>query len=141
MNRAIIAGRLTRDPEVRYTDGANGQTAIARYTIAVDRPRKNGQQNGADFIPCVAFGRSGEFAEKYLRQGMKMIIAGHIQTGSYKNKDGQTVYTTDLIVDEQEFAESKGSGDSATAQKKPVEDANGFMVIEDGLDDSGLPWN
>lgn len=141
MNRAIIAGRLTRDPEVRYTDGANGQTAIARYTIAVDRPRKNGQQNGADFIPCVAFGRSGEFAEKYLRQGMKMIIAGHIQTGSYKNKDGQTVYTTDLIVDEQEFAESKGSGDSAPAQKKPVEDANGFMVIEDGLDDSGLPWN
>lgn len=140
MNRAIIAGRLTRDPEVRYTDGANGQTAIARYTIAVDRPRKNGQQNGADFIPCVAFGRSGEFAEKYLRQGMKMIIAGHIQTGSYKNKDNQTVYTTDLIVDEQEFAESKGSGENVQT-KRPVEDANGFMVIEDGLDDSGLPWN
>ena len=138
MNRSIISGRLTRDPEVRYTDGANGQTAIARYTIAVDR---RGQDAGADFIPCVAFGRSAEFAEKYLKKGTKMIICGRIQTGSYTKQDGTKVYTTDVIVEEQEFAESKASGSNSPArEQKPVEDANGFMQIDD-LSTDELPWN
>ena len=137
MNRVIISGRLTRDPEVRYTDGANGQTAIARYTIAVDR---RGQDAGADFITCVAFGKSAEFAEKYLKKGTKMIICGRIQTGSYTKQDGTKVYTTDVIVEEQEFAESKAPGGNASEQKKPVEDVNGFMQIDD-LSTDELPWN
>lgn len=138
MNRTIISGRLTRDPEVRYTDGANGQKAIARYTIAVDR---RGQDAGADFIPCVAFGNSAEFAEKYLKKGTKMIICGRIQTGSYTKQDGTKVYTTDVIVEEQEFAESKSSGGNAPArEQKPVEDANGFMQLDD-LSTDELPWN
>lgn len=138
MNRVIIAGRLTRYPEVRYTDGANGQTAIARYTIAVDR---RGKDAGTDFIPCVAFGKSAEFAEKYLKQGTKMIICGRIQTGSYTKQDGTKIYTTDVIVEDQEFAESKASGGNAPErEQKPVEDANGFMQIDD-LSTDELPWN
>lgn len=110
MNKVILMGRLTRDPDIRYTQGENSM-CIARYTLAVDRRHK--QQNAdqtADFISCVAFGRAGEFAEKYLRKGTKITIAGRIQTGSYTNKDGQRVYTTDVVIEEQEFAESKGSG-------------------------------
>lgn len=119
MNKVILIGRLTRDPEVRYAQGNNG-TAIARYTLAVDRRfgKKEGEQN-ADFIPCVAFGKSAEFAEKYLHQGVKIAVCGRIQTGSYTNRDGNKVFTFDVIVEEQEFAESKaaGSGNNNGYQK------------------------
>lgn len=112
MNLACLMGRLTRDPEIRTTAGDNPMT-IARYTLAVDRRfKKDGEQN-ADFISCVAFGKSGEFAEKYLRQGTKIAVTGRIQTGSYEKEDGTKVYTTDIIVDNQEFAESKGTVASA----------------------------
>ena len=121
MNKVILMGRLTRDPEVRYSAGENA-LAIARYTLAVDRRRGRNSDNeqSADFISCVAFGRSGEFAEKYLHQGTKIVVTGRIQTGSYTNKDGQRVYTTDVVVEEQEFAESKSAaasngGDSSYA--------------------------
>lgn len=135
MNKVLLMGRLTRDPEVRYSQGANGeQMAVARYTLAVDRrQRKTGDQQTADFINCVAFGRSAEFAEKYLRQGIKMIVSGEIRTGSYTNKDGQKVYTTDIIVDAQEFAESKKSVEEAPAA------APDFVSIPDGLE-SDLPF-
>ena len=107
MNKAILMGRLTRDPEVRYSQGDN-QMAIARYTLAVDRRfNRNNDENTADFIPCVAFGKAGEFAERYFRKGTKIAVTGRIQTGSYTNKDGVKVYTTEVIVEEQEFAESK----------------------------------
>ena len=109
MNKVILMGRLTRDPEVRYTQGENA-TAVARYTLAVDRRMSRNNQNGdqtADFIQCVAFGRSGEFAEKYFHKGTKIVVTGRIQTGSYTSKDGQRVYTTDVVVEDQEFAESK----------------------------------
>ena len=111
MNKVILMGRLTRDPEIRYSQG-NDQMAIARYTLAVDRRfNRNGDQT-ADFINCVAFGRSAEFAEKYLKQGTKIVATGRIQTGSYTNKDGNKVYTTDVVIEDQEFAESKGSSSS-----------------------------
>ena len=107
MNKVILMGRLTRDPEVRYSQGEN-PTAIARYTLAVDRRfNRNNDDKSADFIGCVAFGRAGEFAEKYFRKGTKIAVTGRIQTGSYTNKDGVRVYTTDVVVEEQEFAESK----------------------------------
>lgn len=107
MNKVILMGRLTRDPDVRYSAGENS-TAVARYTLAVDRRfRRDGDSATADFIGCVAFGRQAEFAEKYLRQGTKIAITGRIQTGSYTNREGQKVYTTDVVVEEQEFAESK----------------------------------
>ena len=109
MNKVILMGRLTRDPEVRYSAG-NNSMAVARYTLAVDRRFRRDGENNADFIGCVAFGKSAEFAEKYLRQGTKIIVTGRIQTGSYTNRDGQKVYTTDVIVDDQEFADSKGQG-------------------------------
>ena len=111
MNRVILMGRLTRDPEVRYSNGERSM-AIARYTLAVDRRGRRNQGNDqqtADFIPCVAFDRAGEFAEKYFRQGMRVLVSGRIQTGSYTNRDGQKVYTTEVIVDDQEFADSKGA--------------------------------
>ena len=111
MNKVILMGRLTRDPEIRYTQGDNSM-CIARYTLAVDRRfnRNAGNDgNNADFIPCVAFGRSGEFAEKYLKKGTKMAITGRIQTGSYTNKDGVKVYTTEVVIEDQEFAESKNA--------------------------------
>lgn len=103
MNKAIEIGRLTRDPEVRYSQGSN--TAVARYTVAVDRKFKREGEPTADFIPCVAFGKQAEFAEKYFRKGTKVVISGRITTGSYTNKDGQKVYTTEITVEEQEFAE------------------------------------
>ena len=111
MNKAVLVGRLTRDPEVRYSQGENA-TAVARYTVAVDRRFKRDGEPTADFIPCVVFGRSAEFAERYFRQGMRVSISGRIQTGSYTNKDGVRVYTTEVIVEEQEFAESKAVSDS-----------------------------
>ena len=132
MNKVILIGRCTRDPEVRYSQGENA-TAVARYTLAVDRQFKRDGEQSADFINCIAFGKRGEFAEKYLRKGTKIAVVGRIQTGSYTNKDGQKVYTTDVIVDEHEFVESKASqqngGDSA-----PVS-SDGFTSIPDGIDE------
>ena len=141
-------GRLTRDPEVRYTSGERSM-AIARYTLAVDRGFKRGDssEQNADFIQCIAFDKAGEFAEKYFRQGMRVLVSGRIQTGSYTNKEGQKVYTTEVIVDTQEFADSKGasgSGDgyqSSTSQSKSSVSSDGFMNIQDGVDDEGLPFN
>jgi len=158
MNKVILMGRLTRDPDIRYSQGENA-TAVARYTLAVDRrfARRDGEQT-ADFITCVAFGRQAEFAEKYLHQGTKIAITGRIQTGSYTNRDGNKVYTTDIVVEEQEFAESKaasasGAGSSYTqepsnssysgntrqaAPAQPAEDD--FMNIPDGIDEE-LPFH
>ena len=144
MNKAILSGRLTRDPEVRYSQGEQA-TAIARYTLAVDRRgrgTKEGEQT-ADFISCVAFGKAGEFAEKYLKKGTKMIVTGRIQTGSYTNKEGVKVYTTEVVVEEQEFAESKNSsqGNTGNAQPAPnTSEDDGFMDIPDGIDEE-LPFN
>ena len=144
MNKVILMGRLTRDPEVRYGTGENS-TAAARYTIAVDRRFKRDGEQSADFIGCVAFGRNAEFAEKYLRQGTKIVLTGRIQTGSYTNRDGQKVYTTDIVVEEQEFAENKaaasngGQGNYSRPSAAPS-DADGFMNIPDGIDDE-LPFS
>ena len=127
MNKVILMGRLTRDPEVRYSQGEQA-TAIARYTVAVDRRfRRDGDSQTADFIGCVAFGRQAEFAEKYLRKGTKIALTGRIQTGSYTNRDGQKVYTTDVVVEEQEFAVALGKGEDITSgegEYKAVETFN-----------------
>jgi len=146
MNKVILMGRLTRDPEVRYSQGENS-LAIARYTIAVDRRFKRAGEQEADFISCVAFGKTAEFAEKYLKQGTKIAITGRIQTGSYTNKEGQKVYTTEVIVEDHEFAESKASsgGDTSsyqqTSRPAPSQAAgDGFMNIPDGIDEE-LPFN
>ena len=149
MNKVILMGRLTREPDVRYSQNADGSMAVARYTLAVDRRRGRNSDNeqSADFISCVAFGRSGEFAEKYLHQGTKIVVTGRIQTGSYTNKDGQRVYTTDVVVEEQEFAESKSAASGETAAYTPSRPepsqaaGDGFMAIPDGGDDEGLPFN
>ena len=147
MNRVILMGRLTRDPEVRYTQGERSM-AVARYTLAVDRRgRRNqdGNEQTADFINIVAFDRAGEFAEKYFRQGLRVLVSGRIQTGSYTNKDGQKVYTTDVIAEDQEFADGKSSasGNSGGQQGSGPSDAigDGFMNIPDGVEDEGLPFN
>lgn len=133
MNKVILIGRLVRDPEIRYSQGES-QMAVARYTLAVDRRYKRDGEQSADFIQCVAFGKAGEFAEKYFKQGTKVAVVGRIQTGSYTNKDGQKVYTTDVVVEEQEFAQSKNS-DVAKEQ----ESTSDFMSIPDGLE-SDLPF-
>ena len=135
MNKVILMGRLTRDPEVRYSAGENA-LAIARYTLAVDRRFHRDGEATADFINCVTFGRAAEFAEKYLRQGTKIAVSGRIQTGSYTNRDGHKVYTTEVVVDEQEFAEGKnaGSGSSHT-QPAPETDPDGFMNIPEGIEE------
>ena len=158
MNRVILMGRLTRDPEVRYSQGERS-TAIARYTLAVDRrgrrsQSQDGSEQTADFINCVAFDRAGEFAEKYFRQGMRVLISGRIQTGSYTNRDGQKVYTTEVIIEDQEFADSKnsaggnsgsypGGGYQQPASRPAPSSAigDGFMNIPDGVEDEGLPFN
>lgn len=146
MNKVILMGRLTRDPVIRYTGVNTDQTCIARYTLAVDRRgRKEDGQQTADYISCVAFGKNGEFAEKYLKQGMKMAITGRIQTGSYTNRDGQKVYTTDVVVEEQEFAESKKAVEehARNVQEQPPKaetDPDGFMNIPDGVDEE-LPFS
>ncbi len=144
MNKVILMGRLTRDPEVRYSTSGDNQLAIARYTLAVDRRFKRDGDQSADFIRCVAFGRSGEFAEKYFHQGTKIVVEGHIQTGSYQDKDGKTVYTTDIVVENQEFAESKAASDDNSYQAQPAASApigNEFMNIPDNADELGLPFN
>lgn len=147
MNKVILMGRLTRDPEVRYSQGTES-IAIARYTLAVDRGRKDKDGNSqADFISCVALGKNGEFAEKYLKKGMKVAIEGRIQTGSYE-KDGQRIYTTDIVVEHHEFAESKGGNNQERdayyenmAAGGPANSSDdGFMNIPDGIDEE-LPFN
>jgi len=149
VNKVILMGRLTRDPEVRYSQGENSM-AVARYTLAVDRRfRRDADQQTADFISCVAFGRSGEFAEKYLRKGIKIAVVGRIQTGSYTNQEGQKIYTTDVVVEDHEFAESKAASGESYQQGgfapagKPTPSAavsDGFMNIPDGIDEE-LPFN
>lgn len=144
MNKVILMGRLTRDPEVRYTErNGNQETiAVARYTLAVDRRVKRDGEQSADFISCIAFGKVAEVAEKYFRRGLKVVVAGRIQTGSYTNRDGQKVYTTDIVVEDQEFAESKASGSAADgsfghkSQARQQEDSSdGFMTIPDGVEE------
>lgn len=137
MNKVILMGRLTRDPDVRY-GGANN-SCVCRYSLAVDRRFKQDNQPTVDFINCVAFGKAGEFAEKYFRKGTKICISGRIQTGNYTNKDGQKVHTTDIVVEEQEFAESKSSTANQNAQKPTS--ADGFMNIPDDIEDGELPFN
>ena len=151
MNKVILMGRLTRDPEVRYSAGENSM-AIARYTLAVDRRFKRDGESTADFIGCVAFGRQAEFAEKYFRQGIRIVVTGRIQTGSYTNREGNKVYTTDVVVEDQEFAESKAVSDShigrapagtpahSEAPSPSIASADGFMNIPDGIDEE-LPFS
>lgn len=142
MNKVVLMGRLTREPEVRYSQGENSM-AIARFSLAVDRRRQRGQEGQtADFISCVAFAKLGEFAEKYLHKGTKVLLTGRIQTGSYDNKDGVKVYTTDVVAEEIEFAESKGNGNSNAGQTVPplATDSDGFMNLPDGIDEE-LPFN
>ena len=150
MNKVILMGRLTRDPDVRVSTGERSMS-IARYTLAVDRRTRRNDNNGeqtADFISCVAFDRSAEFAEKYLHQGTKVLVTGRIQTGSYTNKDGQKVYTTDVVVEEQEFAESKAAGTNNNGGFAPADrpmsaaaaPADGFMNLPIGVEDEGLPF-
>lgn len=143
MNRVILMGRLTRDPEVRYSQGERSM-AVAKYTLAIDRRgRRNqeGNEQTAEFINCTAFDKAGEFAEKYFRQGMRVLVSGRIQTGSYTNKDGIKVYTFDVIVDDQEFADSKNaSGDNSRPEPSSAA-GDCFMNIPDGVEDEGLPFN
>lgn len=144
MNKVILMGRLTRDPEIRYSQGDDAM-AIGRYTLAVDRRFKRDGEASADFINCVTFGRSAEFAEKYLRQGTKVVVSGRIQTGSYTNRDGQKVYTTEVVVEDQEFAESKNvagnsgnsSGSSAGSGSVGSGVGDGFMAAPS---DEELPF-
>lgn len=147
MNKVVLMGRLTRDPEVRYSQGEKS-TAIARYTLAIDRRFKRDGEVTADFIPCVVFGKAAEFAEKYFHQGLRVIVSGRIQTGSYTNNEGNRVYTTEVVVEEQEFAESKKVNDNAVnndtsntgQQANAQSNSDGFMNIPEGLDEE-LPFN
>lgn len=145
MNKVILMGRLTRDPDIKCTQNEQ-QTAVARFTLAVDRRfKRQGEDQAADFINCVAFGKTAEFVEGYLKQGTKVVGCGRIQTGSYTNKEGQRVYTTDVVIEELEFAESKRSAQQydtgREAQKSELDvDADGFVNIPDGLED-GLPFS
>lgn len=135
MNKVIIMGRFARDPEVHYTQGEN-PTAIARYTLAVDRRVKKEGEQSADFIGVVAFGKAAEFIEKYCHKGVKLLVTGRIQTGSYTNKDGNKVYTTDVIAEDQEFCESKKSTEE---ESKPETDKDGFMNVPEGIEEN-LPF-
>nr|DAO46157.1 MAG TPA: Single strand binding protein [Bacteriophage sp.] len=148
MNRVILCGRLTKEPEVRYSQTANGSMAVARYTLAVDRAFKKDGEQAADFINCIAFGKNGEFADKYLHKGTKIIVEGRWQTGNYTNKDGQKVYTNDCVVERHEFCESRAestnnSGYAPAHQSQPspapVSSANDFMQIPDNMEE--LPFN
>ena len=135
MNKVILMGRLTRDPDVRYSQGEH-PAATARYTLAVNRRGRQEAGQQADFVSCVSFGKSAEFAERYLHQGMKLLVTGRLQTGSYMNRDGQKVYTTDVLVEDQEFAESKKPAQAAG----PAPDEDSFMNVPDGADGEGLPF-
>ena len=140
MNKVILMGRLTKAPEVRYSEPKTGEPlAIARFTLAVDRRfKRQNEEQTADFISCVAFGKQGEFAEKYLQQGTKIALTGRIQTGSYKNKDGQTIYTTEVVAEEMEFAESKKTEEPVKKNPEPPA-SEGFMDIPDGIEND-LPF-
>ena len=144
MNKVVLVGRIVRDPEIRYSQGENS-TAVARYTIAVDRRFKRDGEPTADFINCVTFGKSAEFVEKYFRKGLRISISGRITTNSYTNKDGIKVYTTEVTVEEQEFAESKAESEANKTSSRQATSANassvdGFMNIPDGIDEE-LPFN
>lgn len=145
MNKVILMGRLTRDPDIRYTQGESSM-AVARFTLAVDRRFKRDGEQSADFISCVAFGKGAEFIEKYFRQGLRVTVSGRIQTGSYTNREGQKVYTTDVVLEEQEFAESRREQEAGGNQERrrepgqPVPGADGFMSIPDGIDEE-LPFD
>lgn len=134
MNKVILIGRLTKDPVVTY----NGELCVAKYTLAVDRRFKRDGENGADFINCTAFKKAGEFAEKFFYKGLKIAVDGRIQTGSYEDRNGNTIYTTDVIVENQEFVESKSASATPQAEPKaqPMDDENEFMDV----DDSKLPF-
>lgn len=136
MNKVILCGRLTKDPDVRY--GANG-TCVARYTLAIDRPKREGQDNGADFPAIVALGKTGEFAEKYLRKGMKIIVEGRLQTGSYEKEDGSKVYFTEVLVMSHEFCEKRDGGDRDARDNASMTGSDGFMSIPDGIEEE-LPF-
>lgn len=144
MNKVIQSGRLTKDAEIAYTQGNN--MAVARFTLAVDRRFKQEGQPTADFIRCIAFGKTAEFFERFGRKGTKFLIEGRIQTGSYTNKDGQKVYTTDVVVENAEFAESKNANGSSPSQpasnmSAPAMASDGFMNLPLGVEDEGLPFN
>lgn len=144
MNRVILMGRLARDPDVRYSRGERA-IAVARYTLAVNRRGHRSQEGEAeqtaDFINCVAFDKAGEFAEKYFRKGMRVLVSGRLQTGSYVNMDGQKVYTTTVVLDEQEFADSKGAASAPETRRTEGKDiGDGVMEIPDGVEDEGLPF-
>lgn len=139
MNKVILMGRLTRDPEIRYGQGENAM-CIARFSLAVDRRfKREGDEQTADFINCVAFGKTAEFVEKYAKKGTKFVVEGRIQTGSYTNNDGVKVYTTDVIVEQLEFAESKNASDNNSTNENKSSD-DGFMKIPEGLE-ADLPFN
>lgn len=135
MNKVILMGRLTRDPDVRYSNNSNDALCIARFTLAVDRRfAKKDEGQSADFVNCVSFGKMAEFAEKYYYQGIKIAIVGRIQTGSYTNKDGQKVFTTEVVIEEQEFAESKSKNSDDEFTPSPIESPEGFREVKTGLD-------
>ena len=138
MNNVALIGRLVADPDIKYSNNGDKQLCIARFTLAVDRQFKRDTEQGADFIKCVSFGQRGEFVEKYFTKGLKVAITGRIQTGSYENRDGQTVYTTDIVVENQEFVEKKQT--QTPPQAEPKESSEIFHIPEDA-DDSGLPFN
>lgn len=149
MNKILLLGRLTRDPEVRYAQNSTGQMAIARYALAVNRKFKNDKgEREADFIECVAFGKAGEHAEQYFKKGMQILVSGRLQTGSYTNKEGVKIKTAEVVVEEQEFAESKGNSReerdaasmAAAGYTEAETDENGFMNIPDGVQED-LPFN
>lgn len=139
MNKVILIGRLTRDVEMRHSQ--NSDTKIARYTLAVNRPfRQNGEQQEADFLPCIAFNKTAEYAEKYLAKGMRVAIEGRIQTGSYTNREGQKIYTTEIAVERQEFLEKKNGNSQPDANASVNGSEDGYMNIPDGIDEE-LPFN
>lgn len=139
MNRVILMGRLTKDPDIRYSQGEKS-TAIARFTLAVDRKFKQDGQPTADFINCLAFGKRAEFMEKYCRKGTKLVVEGSWQTGNYTNKDGNKVYTNECLVESCEFAESKSSEQNNNSLNNNNMGGDGFMNIPDGIDEE-LPFN
>ena len=137
MNRVNLIGRLTRDPDIRVSQGG---TTVASYTLAVDRPiKKEGEEKNADFIRCISFGKTAEFCERYLFKGTKVGVDGRIQTGSYTDKDGKTVYTTDVVVESHTFCESRGNRQQTEAAAQ-TESSGEFVSIADGVDDEGLPF-
>ena len=136
MNKVILMGRLTKNPEIKYA-GTDNDMAVARYTLAVNRRYKREGEQEADFISCVTFGKSAEFAQKYLRKGIRIVVSGRISTGNYKDKDGKTIYTTDVIVEEHEFAQNKESNPSSETEKEAGNDSDGFMNVPD---DEEIPF-